>query len=117
MRVADGDGAAVVTGVLYREVELDADGSRIFCVIQEDIPRRRGHSGVNRGVVSDRGGSGAAIDEEEMATRQQGHQFSHESRVGGTARTFVIIYTRGVRHGQEHVGDRPLYLGGPHSRA
>jgi hypothetical protein len=77
MRVANGDGAAVVAGVLYREIELDADGFGIFGVIQEDITRSSGHSGANRRVVSDRGGSGAAVDEEEVAPSQQGHQFSH----------------------------------------
>jgi hypothetical protein len=77
MRVADGDGAAAVTGVLYREIQLGTDGSRILCVVQEDIPRRSRHSGANRRVVSDRGGCGAAVDEEEMAPRQQGHQFRH----------------------------------------
>ena len=115
--MADGDGAAVVPRVLHREVELGADGRGIFCVIQEDITRRRRHAGANCGIVSDRSGSGAAVDEEETAPREQGHQFRHKGGIGGAARTFVIIYARGVRHGQEHLRDRPLYFTRAHSGA
>ena len=68
-------------------------------------------------VVGDGGRGGAAVDEEQAALAQRGHERFHQRRVGGGAGAFVIVHSHYVRNGVEHPGERRAHLLGVHAHA
>ena len=63
MRMADGDGGAVPSGIASGELELRENGFARFDIIEKHFARCSGDSRLTRSVVSGRGGGGAAVHE------------------------------------------------------
>lgn len=74
MGMAYGDGLSLLPGVANGQLPLSANRGSILNIIEErHVAEGAAGAGALRGVIGDRRGSGAAIDEEKIATAKQGH--------------------------------------------
>ena len=110
MGMADGDGLALFLGVAQGELQLLANGGDLFHIIQKrDIAESAANAGALRSVVRDRGGGGAAVNEEQVARAQNGHEVGHQRTFGGGQGTLMVVDTDDVgdvlQHGAHHLGD------------
>jgi len=118
MRVSDGNAFTPLLGITNGQLKLLADCRDIANIIEKrDIAKGRGDACRLRRLVGDRGGSGAAVDEKEIALTKQGHQFGHHAWVRGNERALMVIDARDVRDGLEHFGECSRNFSGRHSRA
>jgi hypothetical protein len=110
--MTDGNGLAFFASILGGEFELTANRGNILDVIQEgNIPVGTWHPSSMGGVVGNRGGGGAAINEEKPVSKQERHQFVHQASVRSGERALMIVHPgsigNGVEHGVQGVGDFP----------
>ncbi len=99
MRMTDGYRRTFCFGFVQGQLQLFAYRSCFGDIVEKrDVAEGGANAEALRGVVSNRGGCGAAIDVEKMAIAEDGHEFRHECRIGRGLRTLMIINSR-------HVGD------------
>ena len=107
MRVSDGNAFAPLLRITNGQFKLFANCRDIANIIEKgNIAEGRRDPGRLRGLVGDCGGSGAAVDEKEIALAEQGHQFGHHAWVRGDERALMVIDAGDVRDGLEHFGER-----------
>ena len=100
-RVADGDGESVARASRAARSSClriaSRDASR-----RENFARRGGHAGAFGHVVGHGIRVGAAVNKEESALAQRGHQRLHQRGVGGGARALVVVHAGSVRNRFQH---------------
>ena len=108
--MADGDGLAFFLGVAQGELQLLANGRDLLDIIQKrNIAEGAGNAGVLRGVIGDRGGGGAAVDEEQVTLTQNDHEIGHQRAIGGGQGALMVVDTDSVgdvlQHGAHDLGN------------
>jgi len=97
MGMADGDGLTLFLGVAESELQLLANSGDLLDIIQErNIAESTGNAGVLRGVIGNRGGGSAAVNEEQVTLTKNDHEIRHQGPIGGGQGTLMVVDTDGV---------------------
>ena len=103
VRVSDGDGLAFFVGIFGGEIQMVPDGAVFLNIIEEgNVAESARYAGGLCCVEGDRGGGGAAVNEEKIVSAEKGHEPGHEARVGSGERALMIVDARGVGHAGQH---------------
>jgi hypothetical protein len=114
--MADGDGLAPFLSVAQGELQLPADGGDLLHIIQKrNIAESATNAGVLRSIVSERGGGGAAVNEEQIAPTQNDHEVGHQWAIGGGQGALMVVDTDSIGDVLQHGADDLGNLGRGHS--
>jgi hypothetical protein len=114
--MADGDSLTLFLGVAKGELQVLANGRDLLDIIQKgNIAGSAANAGALRGVIGDRGGGGAAVDEEQVVLAQNGHEIGHQRAIGGGQGTLMVVDTDGVGDVLQHAAYDIGNLGRGHS--
>ena len=103
VRVSDGDGLAFFAGIFGGEIQMVPDGAVFLNIIEErNVAEGARYAGGLGCVISDRGGGGAAVNEEKIVSAKKRHEPGHEPRIGSGERALMIVDARGVGHAGQH---------------
>lgn len=118
MRVTDRNTLPLFLGIPNGQLDLLANGRDIANIIEKwNVAVERTDVSRLRSLIRNRGGSGATVDEKEIALAKLGHQFGHHARVGGEERALMVVDACRVRDGLEHLGQRTGDFRGRHALA
>ena len=108
--MADGDGLTLLLCFAKGELQLLANGRDFLHIIQKrNITVSAANASVLGGVIGDRGGGGAAIDEKQIPISQNVHEIGHQRAVGGGEGTLMVVDADDIgdvlQHGAHDVGN------------
>ncbi len=103
MRVTDDHHRALLAGQREGGGELPGDRCRAGIVIQKDVPRQTRQADALCGSGGQGSGVGAAVQKEQVALLQRGHQHRHGLLLVGHLAAHVIVQSAGVRDDGQRV--------------